>query len=304
MTYTNDLSAETNRQAPRSIDVRPRNLDEAVKPVELIEISGHADLTLHDRRAITLLYRNAALDGIAQGKDYEIEIDLLKPADHKGNEQVEATIDRLMKTVVHIGLRGGGRRKVQLLGGNDLDDPDRPRGMLRYSFDKRLVEMLSDSKIWGRIEIPVIMAFGSRYSVSLYENLARFLNLQFKNEHTFTVAEFRDMLGVPATKYKSFGELNLHVIRPTVLEVNALASFALACAPVKEGRRVTKLRLVWYPKGEAERKAASDELNRPKVGRRARISGTVDMVLDPITARQGPQHLDQEAKKRAVIGRE
>ena len=48
---------------------------------------------------------------------------------------------------------------MQFLGGNDLEDPDRPAGVLTYSFDKRLIEVLEGSTIWGKIAIPVLMAF-------------------------------------------------------------------------------------------------------------------------------------------------
>ena len=55
--------------------------------------------------------------------------------------------------------------------------PTRPAGVLTYSFDKRLIEVLKDSTIWGKIALPVLMAFTSKYAVSLYENLAQFSNL-------------------------------------------------------------------------------------------------------------------------------
>jgi hypothetical protein len=48
----------------------------------------------------------------------------------------------------------GKTRRVQFLGGNDLDDPDRSAGVLTYSFDRRLIEILRDSTIWGKIALP------------------------------------------------------------------------------------------------------------------------------------------------------
>ena len=75
-------------------------------------------------------------------------------------------------------LPDGKTRRVQFLGGNDLDDPDRPAGVLTYSFDKRLIEILKDSTIWGKIALPVLMAFTSKYAVSLYENIAQLVNLE------------------------------------------------------------------------------------------------------------------------------
>ena len=116
---------------------------EAIKPAELIQVTGHHELNLNARRAITILWHNAHKQGVEDGKDYTIEIDALKPDGHKGYEMVEEAIEALMRTILTIKHTDGKTRRVQFLGGNDLDDPDRPAGVLTYSFDKRLIEGLA-----------------------------------------------------------------------------------------------------------------------------------------------------------------
>src|SRR3954453_15290494 len=170
---------------------------EAIKPGELIQVTGQHELTLNARRAITILWYNAHMQGVEAGKDYSIEIDDLKPDGHKGYEMVEEAIEALMRTLLVVRLSDGKTRRVQFLGGNDLEDPDRPAGVLTYSFDKRLIEVLRDSTIWGKIAIPVLMAFTSKYAVSLYENLAQLVHLKHKTAATYSLDEFRDLLGVP-----------------------------------------------------------------------------------------------------------
>ena len=39
--------------------------------------------------------------------------------------------------------------------------------------------------------------------------------------------EFRSMLGVEGGKYAAFGALNKHVVKPALMEINALAPFNL-----------------------------------------------------------------------------
>ena len=163
----------------RVLDLTPRR-EQAVKPAGLIQITGHQALTLNARRSITILWHNAHMQGVEEGKDYSIEIDDLKPNDHKGYEMVEEAIIALMQTILTVKLADGRTRRVQFLGGNDLDDPDRPGGVLNYSFDKRLVQILKDSAIWGKIALPVLMAFTSKYAVSLYENVAQWTGLSKK----------------------------------------------------------------------------------------------------------------------------
>lgn len=262
-------------------ELRPRR-DQATKPAELIQITGHQALTLNARRSITILWHNAHLQGVAEGKDYVIEIDDLKPDNHKGYEMVEEAIIALMRTIITIKKPDGKTQRVQFLGGNDLDADDRHAGVLTYSFDKRLVDILKDSTIWGKIALPILMALTSKYAVSLYENVTQWTGLAHKTYQDYSLDEFRDLLGVETGKYPAFGALNKHVIKPVVLEINALAPFKLTILPVKSGKKVTSIRIGWWTKSNAEVADAWREVNRPKIGRRARISGQTDHVLEPI----------------------
>lgn len=254
---------------------------EAKKPAELIQVRGHENLSLAARRAITLLWHNAHSQGIQEGADYTIEIDDLIGSKHKGYEIVEDAIESLMKTLVTVKHPDGITTRVQFLGGNDLDAPDRPAGILTYSFDKRLINILKNSTIWGRISFPVLLALSSKYGISLYENAAQLSGLDHKTQHRYTLDEFRTLLGVEGSKYKTFGALNQQVIKPAVQEINALAEFNISVAPIKTGKKVTHIRLGWWRKEMDEVKAAFSELQQPKVGRKARIQGNVSYVLDP-----------------------
>ena len=262
------------------LDLKPRR-DQAVKPAELIQITGHQALTLNARRSITILWHNAHMQGVEEGKDYTIEIDDLKPDNHKGYELVEEAIEALMTSILKVRLADGRTRRVQFLGGNDLDDPERSAGVLNYSFDKRLVEILRDSAIWGKISLPVLMAFSSKYSVSLYEHISQWTGLSRKSFQDLTLEEFRELLGVEDGKYPAFGALNKHVVKQTVLEINALASFSVTVVPIKTGKKVTHIRIGWWQKEKEELDAAWREVHRSKVGRKARIAGTATTVTDP-----------------------
>jgi Initiator Replication protein len=265
----------------RTLDVRQRH-NEAVKPAELIQITGHHELTLNARRAITILWYNAKMQGIEPGKDYHIEIDDLKPDAHKGYEMVEQAVTTLMRAILVVKLSDGKTRRVQFLGGNDMEDPDRPAGVLTYSFDKRLISIVQDSTIWGRIAIPILMAFTTKYAVSLYENIAQVVGLKNKTFRDFDLDEFRDLLGVKPGRYRRFGEFNKHVVKPAFAEINALAPFNVAIMPIKRGKKVARVRVGWWQKSREEQKSAWDELHRTKTGRRARVSGKVETVIETL----------------------
>lgn len=254
---------------------------EAKKPAELIQVKGHEHLSLAARRAITLLWHNAHSQGIKEGADYTIEIDDLIGSRHKGYDIVEEAIESLMKTLVTVKHPDGLTTRVQFLGGNDMDAPDRPAGTLTYSFDKRLINILKNSTIWGRISFPVLLALSSKYGISLYENAAQLSGLDHKTHQVYTLEDFRTLLGVEEGKYPAFGSLNQQILKPAVQEINALAEFNISIAPVKTGKKVTHIRLGWWRKEMDEVKAAFSELQQPKVGRKARIKGNVSYVLDP-----------------------
>ena len=263
----------------RLIDQRPNSVNEVRKPQELIQIRGHDPLSLTARRAITVLWHNAHSQGLREDGDYTIEVSRLRTDGHHGTDYIVEAIEALMQTIVVIQMPdGSGTRRVQMLGGNDLNDDSRDRaaGVLTYSFDRRLVQALQDSRLWGPIELPVLMSFASKYSVSLYEHLCQWVGLDRVHSKLFSLDEFRELLGVEDGRYATFGDLNRYVIKPAIAEICALAPFNASIQPVKEGRRVAELRLHWWEKTEKEKRQAYQESERPRVGRRARIEGRVE----------------------------
>ena len=82
--------------------------------------------------------------------------------------------------------------------------------------------------------------------------------------------DFRELLGVPQGKLTTFGNLNQYAIKPALAEINAMANFGVGIIPMKTGRKVTAVKVGWYRKGEEDMKRAFAEINRPKVGRKAR----------------------------------
>ena len=199
---------------------------------------------------------------------------------HNSNEHIADSIVSLMKTVVTVRLTDGRTRRVQLLGGNDMGEVDRRHGTLTYSFDPKLVPLLRESSVFGKLELAVMHAFTTKYGLALYEALSRRVRLASKFFEDFELEAFRELLGVPNGKLTTFSNLKLRAITPAVDEVNALASFGCRIEPLKSGRKVGKVRVYWWRKDIDGLKEAYAELHRPKVGRKARISGDTEQVVD------------------------
>ena len=256
-------------------------MGEMVKPAELIEVKGSAKLTLADRRLFNVLLRHAfGPDLASENRRFEIPLADLRET-HDSNDRLVRSIEALMTTVVTIQRPDGSTDRVQLLGWNNLSDPKRKRGNLKYSIPPELALLLKDSTVFAKLELEVLRSFTSKYALALYEAVARRVRLKHVFMERFALDDFRELLGVEADKLTTYGNLNQYAIKPALVEVNALSDFTVTVVPEKTGRRVTGVLIGWGAKDIEGRKAAYTELQRTRVGRKARITGTVEEMLPP-----------------------
>jgi hypothetical protein len=264
----------------RTLELKPGH-GEMLKPAELIDIDGATGLTLSARRLYNALIAHAFGPELGrEGSEFTIELAELRGT-HAANDRIEDSIVALMKTIVTVRLSEGSTRRVALLGGNDMGDPGRRRGTLTYSFDKRLVPLLRESTVFGKLELAVMRAFSTKYALALYEALARRVRLSNVFMEVIPLADFRELLGVPEGKLSTYSNLKLRAIGPAIEEINALASFGCRVDPVKEARKVVAVRVSWWWKDVSGLKAAFAEVQRPRLGRKARISRRSAPEADP-----------------------
>ena len=255
-----------------------------MKPGELVDMRAGAALSLHDRRVFNLLIEHAWSE-IAEDKPHRIAIARLRGARHKGGERVADSVSALMTTLVEVPTMLDGEAaifKTQLLGDTtQIIDEASPNAVLEYRFPTGLRRVIQDSRYWGRIKAYVMFAFTSKYALTLYEALCLRGNLHAK-EQTFSVEDFRTLLGVERGKMPLFKNLKLRAFDPAAEEINALSDFNVEIEPLREGGafrgKLKGFRVSWEKKSPEEWQAVLDELFRSKVGRKARIRGTVESV--------------------------
>ena len=265
--------------------IRQRHSAEGiVKPGELIDIRQSAALTLHDRRVLNLLIEHAGPD-IASDRHHRMPMARLRGPAHRGGERVRDSIENLMKTLILIPTRDSKGNKattrVQLLASTTTtDDEDNPNGEVAYSFHKEVREIISRSDYWGRIKASVMFAFSSKYALALYEAICLRINLKHNNQF-FKPDDFRELLSVDRDLLTRFPDFKRRVLDPALTEVNALSDCNVEVEVIREGgprSAVAGYRLRWVGKSSEEWQAAMDELLRPKVGRKARIDGKVEIT--------------------------
>ena len=135
----------------------------------------------------------------------------------------------------------------------------------------------------GRIKAEVFCAMRSRYAIALYEALALRRNLDRCIE-TFPIDRFRELLAVKADTYKIGTDFQRFVIDPAVLEVNGLSDMGVKIeVQRKHGRApIHGVTVAWWKKSASELAAAVRERNRSKIGRMARLKGSVETATPHI----------------------
>jgi hypothetical protein len=289
------------RRPFRTLEAKPTDKS-IIKPGELVDLVEMTPLTLADRRIYNQLIAHA-WDKIDQGVEHVIPKRLLR-GNHNVNDRVGDSIERLMAAIVKVRVvrdSAPAIERVQLLGSNT--EHETPDGLLRYEFPAKLRKIIRESTIFARLRIEVMFALSSKYALALYEMVQKRGNLTAVNHEEFALREFRELLGIPRGKLPLWGNLNQKAIVPAVKEVSALSDFGVIIKPVKLGRKVTGVRLSWSRKDPEGVHLVWNELQRPKVGRKARMEGTVERIdfVPPVLPNRG-LHLKgdtfEEARRR------
>jgi hypothetical protein len=151
-----------------------------------------------------------------------------------------------------------------------------------WEFSEPARRAMQGSDYYAALNRGTLLAFGSRYAVTMYERgclLAGRRDPRWRGD----VPTLREVLGVPAKVYRDWTNIRQKVLEPAIAEVNQIADF-VASYRVENGPRnkVVAVELWFLPKDPAARNAAAAELNRSRVGRKARRAGTVEIVR-PLT---------------------
>jgi hypothetical protein len=253
-----------------------------VKPAELVDVVELTPLTLVDRRTYNLLIGHA-WDRIDEDVEHAIPKSALRGS-HESNDRLSDTIQRLMSGQVEVRIIRDGKRYLQsihLLGTVARPEDEEEDGNVYYRFPAELREIIRQSSIFARLQTEVMFCFSSKYALALWEMIQKRGNLKHKNTDEFTPDELRKMLGVPRGKLKEFSHFRQKVLIPAVQEVNAFSPFMVQLDAIRHGRKVVKLRLIWFAKDEQGLKSSYCEVQRHKAGRSARLAGTVERLAGP-----------------------
>lgn len=116
-------------------------------------------------------------------------------------------------------------------------------GVCTYRYDKGLAKELYNPEIYSRINLGVIKKIKTSHTLVLYENCYRFISIG----HTgwWDIETLRDIMGLSESKsYKAFKDLNKHVLKPAIAEVNQVSNIIIEMEYKRTGRAISGVRFL------------------------------------------------------------
>lgn len=148
--------------------------------------------------------------------------------------------------------------------------------LVAWWFGGAFREMAEKSCHWAILDRQTVFALSSKYSILLFQHVASLVNLDHIASKTFTVAELRALLGVPDGKLATWNDMNKRALTPAIAEINQTSRLTLTATPRKIGRTVASVTIAWEEKPQEAKQETRRELDRPKVGRKARREGAAE----------------------------
>lgn len=247
--------------------------------VELRFVSGNA-LSLRAAKLFCLLIQEAGI-AVADQVQHRIPYSVLNETFHMSRDDLAEAVMELHSTVVSVQLVSRQGR-AYAKSGPILSDVEREPDSLdeaeiRFEFSPTLRRVIADSTHWASISRRAVLNFESRYSLRLYLWLSLRANMR-KTSEDIGLDDLRGMLGVPPKTLQRWQDMRRFVLDRALAEINHLAGFRAEYMPLKQGRRVIGVRIAWGLKDRAELVQAQRELDRPRIGRKARRAGLVETI--------------------------
>lgn len=263
---------------------RSASIDDLVAAGELLDMRfqpGRSSLSLRAAKLLHALVRAAGADA-GLPKVHRIALSKLNYDHHLSKEEVLDIVREMFGVTVELQVLNSKGKRATKVGPllSDVERDEEKDGELRYELSPVLRAALKNSNHWAVLSRKAVMSFQSRYSLRLYELLSRRIGLERVASEYFSTDDIRAVFGVPVNKLPRWQDLKANVIEPAIVEVSQLTGLQVKYQPVKTGRSVVGINLVWREKDAQARKAASRELDRSSIGRVARRTGTVEAIVD------------------------
>lgn len=262
------------------------NQDFVSKPGELVESEFETgSLSAAARKAFALMLRKAGGDA-AEDRVFTITKKELRRS-HKGNERIQSVMDELIRVIVRIKTTSSKGRPAtlsqSLLSRCVEEVAEDGLSIVEFELSDALRTILRGSDYYARVNLGVTLSLQSRYALTLYDLGCLVINRQNRSVK-MSIADLRRRLGVPEGSFKNYAEFRRDVLNKSKAEIDQLADFTVEWTEIRgsgRGNPVKEVVLNFIPKVSDEQEAAARELDRPRIGRKARREGAVEEIVSP-----------------------
>lgn len=262
----------------RAAEDRPDELIVAGEVAEIRFPKGASLSLLASKLFVQLL--DAAGAGVTEDRAHRVTLRSLNWSHRELGELTEAFRELLHTEVsITVNTRNGKRRRIGLVVA-DLDRPDEiegGQGQIEWWFSRTFRAVIANSRHWAAISARAVLAMESKYSIWLYQLAALHAGRKRVSED-WDLADLRERLGVTSPSLLRWQIFKQRVLDPACAEINQLTGIGIAWEPIKRGRKVVGVRLSTWRKGREEAAEAAAELDRHRVGRKARREGLVERL--------------------------
>lgn len=268
----------------RAAHVRPREVGEGAgvaKAGELVQAAfvNGASPSATARKTFVLLLSKAAGTAWEDRWHWVTKSDL--ELAHQATTRVSDVMDELSQTLLRV--RVAGENGDEILTGAIVSDHrisvgDHATARVGWRFSEALREVMRRSDHYAELRNQVVAALESRYAVTLYELGCAFFRRQYP-VWSGTAAEFRATFGVPSS-YRDWTDVRRRTLVSAKAELDQLAPFTVTWREIRKGRAVQRIEIVFTRKNAGELVKAELELDRSRVGRKARRDGATVETLE------------------------
>lgn len=177
----------------------------------------------------------------------------------KNYADLKAAIKEIADKSVWIRLANGKQTLVRWIEKPYIDDNS---GIVQIKLDADMKPYLLQLKEnFTQYELLWTLNFKSKYTIRLYE-LVKSIHYHELDTYSrdFDLEELRRMLG--AETYKTYQTFKVRVLEPSIEEVNQYSDKNVSYEPIKNGRAVSKIRLIISTKDTLDRLKLQSEIER------------------------------------------
>ena len=222
-------------------------MEEAILYKHSLAVHSSAELGLLERKITNAFLYHAFQNSEAQEENKITVSELLKLIGMRTRNytQIYLSIRNIATTLIEWGVLKADSFKGNLTGVTFLEMFNIHNGVIKYRLPRELNNLLFSPNQYAKIRLSSVAAMKSSYGVALYENCASYLG--WGDTGWISIKDFRKLMGV-ANKYLIYRDLKRRVIVAAINDVNKHAEFSIELLEKKEGRNISKIKLVVHAK--------------------------------------------------------